>query len=173
MITQVYISVGSNIDRDENIRAGLDAMYDQFGELVCSPVYESVAFGFEGDNFYNLVVGFRTEKSVKDVANTLREIENVQQRARDGVKFSSRTLDLDLILYGDLVLHEGRLRIPREDIKEYAFVLQPLADIAPQQVHPELKQTYEAMWAAFDKSKSEQYVVDAGFLENFKNYSKI
>ncbi len=160
MIARVYVSVGSNIERETNIRAGLDALFEHFGNLYCSPVYESVAYGFEGDNFYNLVVGFDVEQSVYEVAQVLHDIENAQQRTRDGVKFSSRTLDLDLILYDDLIMNEGRIRIPREDIKEYAFVLQPLADIAPNEVHPELGMSYAELWAAFDQAKIQQHVVE-------------
>lgn len=158
-MARVYLSVGSNVDRDKNIRAGLDDLAEQFGELECSPVYESVAFGFDGDNFYNLVLGFDTEDSVYDVAKILRGIEDRRQRVRDGVKFSSRTLDLDLILYDDLVLTDGRIRIPREDIEQYAFVLQPLADIAPDHVHPELDKTYAQMWSKFDPEQVKQSVV--------------
>ena len=159
MIARVYVSIGSNIEREANIRAGLDALFEHFGNLYCSPVYESVAFGFDGDDFYNLVVGFDTERSVYDVAQCLHDIENSQQRTRDSVKFSSRTLDLDLILYDDLVLNDGRIRLPREDIENYAFVLQPLADIAPKERHPQLGLSYEEMWAAFDPKQVEQHVV--------------
>lgn len=158
-MAQVYLSVGSNVDRDENIRAGLDELSEKFGELECSPVYESVAFGFDGDNFYNLVLSFDTEESVYVVAKILREIEDRRQRVRDGVKFSSRTLDLDLILYDALVLTDGRIRIPREDIEQYAFVLQPLADIAPDHIHPELGKTYAQMWEQFDPEQIQQKVV--------------
>jgi len=159
-MARVYLSIGSNIEREHNIRAGLDALFQHFGELDCSPVYESVAVGFKGNSFYNLVVGFDTEQAVEIVAPILRDIEDQQQRVRDGVKFSSRTLDLDLILYDDLVLNEERLQIPRDEIEQYAFVLQPLADIAPTKRHPVLKQSYADMWAAFDPDKVAQFVVD-------------
>ncbi|MBL1294280.1 MAG: 2-amino-4-hydroxy-6-hydroxymethyldihydropteridine diphosphokinase [Thiotrichales bacterium] len=158
-MAQVYLSVGSNIDREKNILSGLDDLAERFGELECSPVYESVAFGFDGDNFYNLVLSFDTEESVYEVAKILRAIEDKRQRVRDGVKFSSRTLDLDLILYDDLVLADGRIRIPREDIEQYAFVLQPLADIAPDHIHPALGKTYTEMWAKFDPEQVKQDVV--------------
>lgn len=158
-MARVYVSVGSNIERDTNIRAGLNALSKHFAELSCSPVYESVAVGFEGDNFYNLVVGFDTEHSVSSVAQVLRDIEDQQQRVRDGIKFSSRTLDLDLILYDALVLEEQGIRIPRDEIEKYAFVLQPLADIAPNAQHPVLNTSYAEMWAAFDRRKVQQHVV--------------
>lgn len=158
-MAEVYLSVGSNIEREKNIRAGLDILVEHFGDLVCSPVYESVAVGFDGDSFYNLVVGFNTLHDVQTVARVLHDIEDRRQRVRDGVKFSSRTLDLDLILYDDLVVDDGRLQIPRDEIEKYAFVLQPLADIAPDKLHPVLKQTYADMWAAFDPNEVEQFVV--------------
>jgi len=158
-MARIYLSIGSNIQREENIRAGLDALTTHFGDLFCSPVYESVAVGFEGDSFYNLVVGFDTRQDVETVARILHDIEDQQQRVRDGVKFSSRTLDLDLILYDDLVLNDEHLCIPRDEIEKYAFVLQPLADIAPNARHPVLNLTYEAMWATFDPAKIAQYAV--------------
>ncbi|MBN4050471.1 2-amino-4-hydroxy-6-hydroxymethyldihydropteridine diphosphokinase [Gammaproteobacteria bacterium AH-315-M22] len=159
-MAQVYLSIGSNIQREKNIRAGLDALFKYFGKLDCSPVYESVAVGFAGANFYNLVVSFDTKQKIAVVAQILRDIEDQQQRVRDGVKFSSRTLDLDLILYDDLVSNEGHLQIPRDEIEKYAFVLQPLADIAPTKCHPVLKRSYADMWAAFDADKVAQFVVD-------------
>ena len=158
-MSEVYLSVGSNIEREENIRAGFERLTEYFGTLVCSPVYESVAVGFEGDNFYNLVVGFATRQDVKAVAQILRDIEDQQHRVRDGVKFSSRTLDLDLILYEDLVIDDGRLQIPRDEIEKYAFVLQPLADIVPEKLHPVLKRTYASMWADFDPNDVQQFAV--------------
>ncbi len=158
-MARVYLSIGSNIERDKNIRAGLDALSGHFADLVCSPVYESVAEGFAGDSFYNLVVGFDTELGVIAVADILREIEDLQQRVRNAPKFSSRTLDLDLLLYDDCVLSDERLQIPRAEIEQYAFVLQPLADIAPTERHPLLNISYEKMWSVFDSAKVAQHIV--------------
>jgi 2-amino-4-hydroxy-6-hydroxymethyldihydropteridine diphosphokinase len=151
-----YISVGSNIDRDKNIPAGLRALERSFGKLTVSSIYESEPVGFSGDSFYNLVVGFHSESGVKEVAKQLRQIEWDNGRADDSQKFSARTLDLDLILYDDLIVDDGQLKIPRDDIERYAFVLEPLAEIAPALKHPVSGVSYAELWKKFDKANLQQ-----------------
>ncbi|NOQ35321.1 MAG: 2-amino-4-hydroxy-6-hydroxymethyldihydropteridine diphosphokinase [Methylococcaceae bacterium] len=155
-----YISIGSNIEREKNTRSSLVALEKGFGKLVASSVYESEPVGFSGNAFYNLIVGFQSDLEVKAVAKQLRQIELDHGRTRDSQKFSARTLDLDLILYGDLIIHDGRLQIPRDEIERYAFVLEPLAEISPDLQHPVSKQRYSEMWAAFDKNNSKQHIID-------------
>lgn len=147
-----YISIGSNIEREKNIFSALRALERQFGKLQVSSIFETEPVGFSGDPFYNLVVGFDSELDVKAVASLLREIEMEHGRTRNSHKFSARTLDLDLLLYGDLVMTEGRLQLPREEITRYAFVLEPLAEIAPDLQHPVSKQHFADLWEKFDKS---------------------
>jgi 2-amino-4-hydroxy-6-hydroxymethyldihydropteridine diphosphokinase len=151
-----YISIGSNIDKDKNILASLHALEHHFGKLAISSIYESEPVGFSGDSFYNLVVGFDSDLKVKEVAKQLRQIELDNGRTRDCQKFSARTLDLDLILYGDLIVNEGRLRIPRDEIERYAFVLEPLAEIAPTLKHPFNHTSYAELWEKFDKADLKQ-----------------
>jgi 2-amino-4-hydroxy-6-hydroxymethyldihydropteridine diphosphokinase len=146
-----YISIGSNIDKNKNIPASLEALKLNFGPLTISSIYESESVGFTGDSFYNLVVGFNSELSVKEVAKILRQIELDNGRTRNSQKFSSRTLDLDLILYDNLILNDGRLQIPRDEIERYAFVLEPLAEIAPDLKHPISDISYSDLWKKFDK----------------------
>jgi len=153
---QGYISIGSNIEKDKNIPASLQALEYHFGKLTISSTYESEPVGFTGEPFYNLVVEFNSELGVKVVAKQLRQIELDNGRTRDCQKFSARTLDLDLILYGDLVLNDGRLQIPRDEIERYAFVLEPLAEIAPTLKHPISRQTYAELWEKFDKTNLKQ-----------------
>ena len=153
---RVYISIGSNIERDKNILASLQALEQQFGRLTISSIYESEPVGFTGDTFYNLVVGFNSELEVKDVAKQLRQIELDNGRTRDCQKFSARTLDLDLLLYDDLILNDGRLQIPRDEIEHYAFVLEPLAEIAPTLKHPISHLSYAELWEKFDKTNLKQ-----------------
>jgi 2-amino-4-hydroxy-6-hydroxymethyldihydropteridine diphosphokinase len=155
-VTRGYISIGSNIDKDHNVRTSLKALTELFGELTISSVYESEPVGFSGDAFYNVVVGFDSDLDVKTVARHLREIELNQGRTRDCKKFSARTLDLDLILYGDLIISDGRLQIPRDEIERYAFVLEPLAEIAGGQKHPISHISYAELWDKFDKTKLDQ-----------------
>ena len=153
---QGYISIGSNINKDKHIPASLDALKNCFGTLTISSIYESEAVGFVGDTFYNLIVGFKSTLEVKEVAKTLRQIELDNGRTRDSQKFSSRTLDLDLILYDNLIINDGRLQIPRDEIERYAFVLEPLAEIAPNLKHPISQQSYATIWLNYDKSKLNQ-----------------
>ncbi len=155
-MTRGYISIGSNIDKDKNILASLQTLENLFGELIISSIYESEPVGFSGDTFYNVVVGFDSELDVKTVAKLLRDIELAQGRTRDCKKFSARTLDLDLILFGDLVLSDGCLQIPRDEIEHYAFVLEPLAEIAGSLQHPVSHKSYSELWESFDKSNLEQ-----------------
>jgi len=155
-VTRGYISIGSNINKDEHIPASLRALEHTFGELTVSSIYESEPVGFTGDVFYNLVVGFDSDLEVKAVAKQLRQIELDNGRTRDSRKFAARTLDLDLILYGDLIVNDGRLQIPRDEIEHYAFVLEPLAEIAPSLQHPVSHISYAELWEQFDKTDLRQ-----------------
>ncbi len=125
-MTRVYISLGSNIERERHIRAGLDALQTEFGELQVSRVFESEAVGFNGRPFYNLVVGADTELPLATLCQRLRAMEFAHGREPDAKKFAPRTLDLDLLLYGELVC-ETPLVLPRGEILSNAFVLWPLA----------------------------------------------
>ena len=149
----IYISLGSNINRESNTRAGIKALQQAFGELVLSSVYESEAVGFDGDAFYNMVIACEVTTAVHDTNQILRDIEDANGRDRSGPKFSSRTLDLDLLLFDDLVLDEKGLSLPRDEILKNAFVLWPLAEIAPELIHPEAQLSYAELWSAFDKNK--------------------
>lgn len=158
-MTTGYISIGSNIDKDIHVPASLRALEQTFGKLTVSSVYESESVGFSGDVFYNLVVGFDSDLEVKEVTRLLRQIELDNGRTRDSRKFAARTLDLDLLLYGDLIINDGRLQIPRDEIERYAFVLEPLAEIAPVLQHPISHISYAELWDTFDKSKLGQHKV--------------
>jgi 2-amino-4-hydroxy-6-hydroxymethyldihydropteridine diphosphokinase len=151
-MARVYIGIGSNVDPEANIRRGIWLLRRAFGDLIVSPVYESPAVGFAGDNFYNLVVGFDTALDPKALIQALHTIEIQCGRERDALRFSPRTLDLDLLLYGDWVLHEEKLELPRRDILEYAFVLRPLADIAGDLLHPVSGQRIEDLWQRFERN---------------------
>ena len=148
----IWVSVGSNMDRETNIRAGIHILNERFGALRLSPVYETEAVGFAGDAFLNMVLGFNTELPVDEVRRVLRDIEHARGRTRDGHKFGSRTLDLDILTYGNLV--DESQDIPRAEIMRYAFVLAPLADVAPEQTHPGLGKTYARLWQDFSGSRA-------------------
>ncbi len=144
---RVYVGIGSNIDREHNIRGAVRELATHYGPLTLSPVYESRAVGFEGENFYNLVAGFDTPEPIARLKETLARIESRFGRTRRENRFSARTLDLDLLLYGDTVRHDAEVKLPHPDIQRYAFVLRPLADIAPDSKHPETGHTFAEMWA--------------------------
>jgi 2-amino-4-hydroxy-6-hydroxymethyldihydropteridine diphosphokinase len=155
----VYVGIGSNIDREINIGSGLRCLKDLYGDLLISPLYESEAVGFAGPAFYNLVAAFDTQHLLPAVCDALLRIEHDHGRRRTAERFGNRTLDLDLLLYGDVVQSE-RPRLPRPEIQQYAFVLRPLADIAPAVRHPETGLSYEAMWRAFDEPAQDLRRID-------------
>ena len=133
MPDRVFIGIGSNIEPEENLRWALDELEKSFGALERSAVYQSEAFGFEGPDFLNMVVGFTTGRSADAVESVLSGLEEERGRDRRG-RSGSRSLDLDLLLFGQRV-DAGR-RLPRADVLRYSFVLVPLADIAPELMHP-------------------------------------
>ncbi len=152
-MARVFLSVGSNIRREQYVRSGLDALSEAFGELSVSSVYESEAVGFRGDAFYNLVVGLDTALPLTALYQQLRAIEHDHDRRRDAVKFSSRTLDIDILTYDDFVGGFEGGSLPRGEITENAFVLWPLAELEPQRRHPQLNISYGQLWQQFDRSQ--------------------
>ena len=130
---EIFVGLGSNIEPEANLRAALAALRNRFGALSCSSVYRSPALGFVGPEFLNMVVGLTANVGVDALEVALSELENAG--GRDPAKRSgSRTIDLDLLLFGERV--DAARRLPRADVLEYPFVLAPLAEIAPDLVHP-------------------------------------
>jgi 2-amino-4-hydroxy-6-hydroxymethyldihydropteridine diphosphokinase len=147
------LSLGSNISPQKQIVSAIAALKGRFGELIISPVYESEAVGFNGDNFLNLVVGIETDLPPQELLALLREIEEGHGRLRGAEKFSPRTLDIDLLTYGEQVISEDNLQIPRDEILRYAFVLKPLSDVAARERHPLTGKTYGELWQSFDRGE--------------------
>lgn len=152
---RVYLSLGSNVEREENIRAALRGLKKQFGELIISPVYECPAVGFSGDDFYNLVVGFDSELAVGEIAAILRKLEDDNGRIRGADKFAPRTLDINLLTYGDTVGVVDAIELPRDEILKYAFVLKPLADVAADEKHPLTGNTYKEHWQLMSDAQND------------------
>lgn len=157
----IYISIGSNIDPKQNIQFALEDLQQHFGTIESSGWYESRAVGFEGDNFINLVVRAETDLSLVEANDKLHEIEDQHGRDRSGPRFSSRTIDLDLLLYDNEVFEQGKLKIPRDEILENAFVLLPLAELAPDLKHPVNGKTYSELWAEFDQDSQKLWRIDS------------
>lgn len=148
-MARAYISLGSNIDPEYHLQNAIRNLTARFGAPVLSTVYRSEAIGFTGPDFLNLVAAIDTGRPVQEVHAILDEIERANGRERDGIRFASRTLDLDLLLYGDLVCEGDELVLPRPEIEQYAFVLRPLSELAPDLIHPLTGLRLAAMWAAF------------------------
>lgn len=151
MTHTILISIGSNIDREYYTQRALDGLKLEFTDVRHSSVYESASVGFDGSPFYNYVVAAKTHLPVKEVCATLKAIERQNGRTPSEKKFSSRTLDLDLLTYDELVC-DNPISLPRDEITFNAFVLWPLAELVPNAVHPITRKTYAQMWAEFDQS---------------------
>lgn len=155
-MARVYLGLGSNIERERYLTAGLDALEVLLGELSLSSVYDSLAIGFDGQPFLNMVVGAQTELPLPTLAARLRHIEYEHGRPVDASRFSSRQLDIDILTYGDMVGEcrgeFGVVILPRDEILDNAFVLQPLAELAPRDIHPVAGRSYADLWENYDQS---------------------
>jgi len=151
-----WIGVGSNLRREASIRRGLRDLHHVFGELLISPVFETQAVGSEGPPFLNLVVGIETRLEINAITARLSAIEDDHGRVRGPDKCAPRTLDLDLLTYGCMTGVIAGYQVPRAEILDYAFVLAPLAAVAPRDRHPRLGLRYADLWRAFDLAAHQQ-----------------
>jgi len=147
----VYVSAGSNVEPEKHLAMACRELARRFGALRRSSVYRNPAVGFEGEDFLNLVIAFTTSERPEVVLAELERLHALAGRVRGPERFSPRTLDLDLLLYGDRVISTAGLRVPHRDIERYAFVLRPLAELAPGLRHPVSGQTMAELWGAFDQ----------------------
>ena len=145
-MTTAWLGLGSNVNAEYHIRAGIAALESTFGELCLSPAYASTAVGFDGDDFINLVARVETDMSPLELRQFLRDLEDRYGRKRDVPKFSDRSLDIDILLYDDLVLYSPLLEIPRAEIVKFAHVLKPLTDLDPDLVHPGERRSMSDIW---------------------------
>ncbi len=157
---ELVLSLGSNIDAARNIRLAVAELRLRFGDAVCSSVYQSSAVGFQGDDFLNLVAVFECEDSLQDICLTIKQIEAGLGRTRSLSKFSPRTIDIDVLLYGEQSGEDCGIQLPRDEITRHAFVLRPLAEILPEQIHPQTEQSFAGMWNAFEDSSQRLEAID-------------
>ena len=145
-LAQVSISLGSNQDREVHLREAVRRLKQVFGELRLSPVYETAAVGFDGDDFYNLVAVLHSSLLPREVASALKKIEDDMGRDRSQPRFSARGIDLDILTYDEVVLDQDGVQIPRHEILKNSFVLKPMADVMPEQKHPLEGRSYSELW---------------------------
>lgn len=147
MSGRAYLSLGSNVAPERHLRAAISALRERFGEVVVSPVYRTPAVGFDGPDFLNAAAIVDSDLEPQPLNDWLHALEDAHGRDRSGPRFADRTLDIDIVLFDDRMLDgEGHLRIPRPELR-HAFVLRPLADIAPGVVVPGRGQTLAQLWA--------------------------
>lgn len=147
----IYLGLGSNIEPEEHLGFAVRRLRDRYGDVESSAVYRSAAVGFEGDDFLNLVVRLRSEETAEQICDEIERLHDLSGRVRGSEKWAPRPLDIDLLLYDDLIINEPPVRVPRSDILDYSFVLRPMAEIAPDLVHPVTGKTMLEHWQAFDQ----------------------
>jgi len=150
--TRVYVAAGSNVEPMRHLALVLEELERRFGPLAVSTAYRNRAFGFEGPDFINLVIGFDTAEPVEQVVDELRDVERLCGRTRAAPKWAPRSMDLDILLYGELTCDEPDLTLPRPDLLRRAYMLGPLAEIAPLLKHPVSGRAISALWEAFDRA---------------------
>lgn len=164
-MTHIVLGIGSNINRDANIRHAVNRIRETFGAPELSPVYESEPVGFTGPRFFNCVAGVNSSRPLATVRECLHIFEAEAGRARGRKSFSNRVLDIDILLFGDQVLRP-QLNIPRDEIEKYAFVLAPLAELYPTHRHPVLRKSYRQMWQDFDAAHQDMQKVEFDFADS-------
>jgi 2-amino-4-hydroxy-6-hydroxymethyldihydropteridine diphosphokinase len=156
---EVYVAAGSNVEPEQNLARALDELEQEFGAVAVSPAYRNPPVGFEGADFINLVVGFHTADSAAVVKQKLERIETLCGRPRNAPKWAPRAMDLDILMYDQVVSDQPGLLLPRPDLLRRAFMLKPLADLAPSLRHPTEHRTIGELWAAFPRDGAQLVAV--------------
>ena len=162
-MTAVYVAAGSNVEPIGNLRRALGVLAAHYPGLRVSRAWRNRAVGFEGDDFVNLAVGFETGDDVRTMLGRLHEAEAACGRARNAPKWAPRSMDLDILLYGDMVCDEPGLVLPRPDLTRRAYMLGPMAELAPDLVHPLERATMAELWSRFDRDAHPMKTVDLGW----------
>jgi 2-amino-4-hydroxy-6-hydroxymethyldihydropteridine diphosphokinase len=151
-VPAVYVAAGSNVEPERNLALATLLLRREFPDVRFSPWYRNRAVGFEGADFINFVAGFTTQLPIDEVLSRLHAIETACGRPRGAPRWAPRSMDLDVLLFGDLICDEPRLKLPRPDLLKRAFMLGPLAALAPELMHPTEKATIGELWQRFDRS---------------------
>lgn len=149
---EVFVAAGSNVRPRANLRRALAMLEAEFPGLRSSRAYANPAVGFAGDDFVNLVAAFATERPPGEIVAALKSVERELGREPGAPKWGPRTLDLDLLLYGDRVGPHGGAQLPHRDLATRAWVLGPLAELAPELRHPIMGETIGTLWRRFDQA---------------------
>jgi 2-amino-4-hydroxy-6-hydroxymethyldihydropteridine diphosphokinase len=145
-MSRAYLSLGSNLDPETHLRGAIDALRARFAAVRLSPVYRTKAIGFEGNAFLNAAAVIQTDLEPEVLNQWLHALEDSHGRDRSGPRHGDRTLDIDIVLFDDRTLQgTGHLRIPRPEL-QHAFVLKPMADIAPHARVPGSGKTLSELW---------------------------
>src|SRR5688572_14277971 len=145
-MSTAWLSLGSNLDAEANLRAAVAALRARFANVRVSPVYRTPAVGFDGPDFLNCAAAIDTDLDVHALDEWLHSLEDAHGRDRTQPRFSSRPLDIDIVFFDDLVLAgPGNLQLPRPEL-QHAFVLKPLHDLAPQLRVPGDGRTLDDLW---------------------------
>ena len=165
-MSTAYLGLGSNVDAEHHIRIAVRALIHAFGDAEISPIYRSTAVGFEGGDFINLVVRVQTAFKPMELRYFLRTLEDRYGRNRTAPKWSDRTLDIDILLFDDLVIKTDKLDLPRAEILRFAHVLKPLADIAPDLEHPVNGKSFSELWAQGEWEGVNLLRLDPAFIQS-------
>lgn len=149
-MARVLVSVGSNMEPERNLALAAREMNGEFDSVRFSAAYRNAAVGFEGPDFINCVVEFRTTLVPRELVERLRRIEELCGRPRHAPKWAPRSMDLDLLTYDELVLDDEDIKLPRPDLVKRVYMLGPAAELAPDVKHPVLGKTLGELWSAFD-----------------------
>ena len=164
-MTKVLVAAGSNVEPLANLRRALDSLAAHYPALRTSRAYRNRAVGFEGEDFVNLVIAIETDEDVQSVLRNLHAAEASCGRARHAPKWAPRTMDLDILLYGDRVCDEPGLTLPRPDLVRRAYMLGPAAELEPRMLHPTLGVALEELWRSFPRDAHALEAVELGWPE--------
>ena len=148
---QVLVAAGSNIEPERRLAAAMGDLAREFPGVRFSTAYRNAAVGFKGKDFINFVAAFDSPLSPAAILERLHAIEARYGRERSAPKWAPRAMDLDLLLYGDLVFESPGLRLPRPDLVKRPYMLGPAAEVAPDMRHPTMGLTLAELWARFDR----------------------